>query len=97
MGIFGRPKVMELRNTGLPQSGGLPEPINSETDTYVAPFSGSGTSADPYLISNASELNQIGSNPRLMNSYFLVTSNIDLTAFSSYEPIGRRGGFFWRI
>ncbi len=39
---------------------------------------GAGTSAEPYIILNADELNDIGHNPRLMDKHFQLARDIDL-------------------
>lgn len=48
---------------------------------------GTGTPDDPYLISSAEQLNSIGHNPRLMDSCFRLTCDIDLSQ-TEYRPIG---------
>jgi hypothetical protein len=40
---------------------------------------GTGKRDDPYLISNADDLNSIGHNPRLMIAHFKLVSDIDIT------------------
>jgi len=40
---------------------------------------GSGTADDPYIISTVDELNAIGRNPELMNYFYRLESDIDLT------------------
>jgi hypothetical protein len=49
---------------------------------------GSGTSADPYVVTTAAELNQIGYTAALMNQYFKLGNNIDLSSLGSYPMIG---------
>ena len=48
---------------------------------------GSGEPNDPYLISTPDQLNSIGYNPRLMDSHFKVTDDLDLRDLHLY-PIG---------
>jgi hypothetical protein len=51
----------------------------------VPAFSGgSGEPNDPYLISNADELNGIGHNPELMEAHFKLTEDIDLSGMDFY-------------
>jgi len=45
---------------------------------------GSGIADDPYLISNANDLNHIGYNPRLMSAHFKLISDIDLIGVGVY-------------
>ena len=54
----------------------------------LPPFSGGvGKPADPYLISTAEELNNIGHNTRLMGCHFRLVNDIDLRGIDFY-PIG---------
>ncbi len=48
---------------------------------------GSGTYADPYLITDANTLNQIGHNPRLIDKAFRLSADIDLQGIKTY-PLG---------
>jgi hypothetical protein len=49
------------------------------------PFlSGKGVTNDPYLISTADELNNIGHNPRLMNAHFRLADDIDLAGIDFF-------------
>ncbi len=65
---------------GRPEGGGYPIFWWQLPVGYGLPaFSGGGGEAnDPYLISTPEELNRIGHNPRLMNSHFKLTGDIDL-------------------
>jgi len=45
---------------------------------------GNGKLNDPYLITTAEELNMIGHNPRLMDAYFRLVSDIDLANVHFY-------------
>ena len=45
---------------------------------------GTGEPDNPYLISNAQELNSIGHNPRLMEAHFKLANNIDLTGVNFF-------------
>ena len=51
---------------------------------------GTGQMDDPYLISTAEELNSIGYNPRLMESYFSLIADVDL-ANVDFCAIGNEG------
>ena len=64
------------------------------SDTEPSPFSGSGTSINPYLISNISEFNLIGSNPRYMGSAYRLTQNLNFTS-QVFVPIGQEGSSFY--
>jgi len=65
-----------------------------DTDYGLPSFgNGSGTTGDPYLISNPDELNNIGCNPRLMNKYFKLVKDINLSEID-YFPIGEQGNSF---
>lgn len=60
--------------------------------------SGTGTEADPYLVSNASELdlirNYLGS--ASSRTYFKLTADIDLTSFgNAWVPIGTNTAYFY--
>lgn len=57
---------------------------------YGALYSGGGTEADPYIISTAAEMNDIGNNPNDFGSYFLLTADIDLGGYTgtSFNIIG---------
>ncbi len=48
---------------------------------------GSGTETDPYLIATAEDLNDIGSNPRLMDKHFKLIRDINL-AYNKFYSIG---------
>lgn len=60
---------------------------------YAVPFSGAGTVADPYLITNATDFGKIRSNPRYAEAAFELTANIDLDDVSAFEPLFRSGVF----
>jgi len=49
--------------------------------------SGSGSEEDPYVIATVEHLNSIGSNPRLMESQFMLMDDVDLSGIPFY-PIG---------
>ena len=50
------------------------------------PFAGgNGEPNNPYLISDATQLNSIGHNPRLMTSHFLLTCDINLVDVNFYS------------
>ncbi|MFB9750364.1 beta strand repeat-containing protein, partial [Paenibacillus hodogayensis] len=51
-------------------------------------FSGSGTSAAPYLIGTAEQLNKIRGPYLNANLYFKLTSNIDLSGYADWASIG---------
>ena len=56
------------------------------SDAPLPAFSGgAGTSEEPYLLASAGDLNSIGSNPRLMDSYFLLTNDVDLAGVSFFR------------
>lgn len=60
--------------------------------------SGSGTEADPYCISNASELNLIRNylGSASSRTYFKLTADIDLTSFgNAWVPIGNNTAYFY--
>ncbi len=59
-------------------------------------FSGSGTPADPFLISTPAELNSIGSTPAYWSSHFKLTADIDMSAYTgmSYNIIGNNANHF---
>jgi hypothetical protein len=69
-----------------PQSGGYPILSWQFPGGFGLPgFSGgNGKTDDPYLISTTEELNSIGHNPRLMNSYFKLIKNVDLKNIDFY-------------
>lgn len=51
---------------------------------------GSGTTADPYLISTVADMNEIGTDPNDWDKEFVLTSNIDLSGYTGtqYNIIG---------
>ena len=53
-------------------------------------YSGGGTEVDPYIISTPAEMNDIGNNPGHFGSYFKLTADIDLGAYTgtSFNIIG---------
>lgn len=58
-----------------------------------APNSGTGTSADPYIIDQPTELVWISENfLTVKDSYFLQTSDIDMTSVANFTPIGNGTG-----
>ncbi|MGB2863131.1 MAG: GLUG motif-containing protein [Sedimentisphaerales bacterium] len=58
----------------LPKNFGLP-----------AFSGGTGEPNNPYLISTANELNSIGNNPRLMDAYYKLINDIDLTGVDLFS------------
>ena len=55
-------------------------------ETYIEEFSeGDGTKNNPYIIYNAYQLNNIRNN---LNAYYKLGTNIDLSQFSNWIPIG---------
>ena len=70
----------------MPGGGGYPVLWwQLETRPPLPEFSrGAGTSADPYIISNADELNDIGHNPGLMDKHFQLARDIDLDEETFY-------------
>ncbi len=50
---------------------------------------GTGKPDDPYFITTAEDLNQIGHNPRMMEYHFRLINDIDLTGIEFY-PIGHK-------
>ncbi|MCG8498870.1 MAG: hypothetical protein MJB12_00470, partial [Firmicutes bacterium] len=52
---------------------------------------GSGTIADPYLISTAQQLDAVRSN---LSAHYKLTSDIDLSGYSNWEPIGSQNAEF---
>ena len=71
---------------GMPFGGGYPILWwQLEILPPLPEFSGgAGTSAEPYVISNADELNDIGHNPRLMDKHFQLAQDIDLDEKTFY-------------
>ena len=64
--------------------------------TYAS-MTGSGTEDDPYMIYNASDLNEVRDYVGVSNIYFQLANDIDLSAFSTgegWEPIGTTGAQF---
>jgi hypothetical protein len=59
----------------------------SEVFSYtVPPYSGgSGEPNDPYLISTAEDMNEIGTNPDHWGKCFLLTDNIDMNGYSGTQ------------
>lgn len=46
---------------------------------------GNGSDSTPYLISDANDMQEIGANPDDWSSYFLLTNDIDLSAFDGLD------------
>jgi len=80
---------------GMPDVGGYPVlwwQLDSLPD--LPTFSGGlGTAENPYIISDANGLNNIGHNPRLMGQYFELTDDINLNDTNFYI-IGNPGYSF---
>jgi hypothetical protein len=57
---------------------------------------GSGTAEDPYQISTAADMNDIDNNPNDLDKYFLLTNDIDLSAYTGeqFNIIGPFTGVF---
>lgn len=60
------------------------------------PFTGRGTQAKPYLITNASDLAQLSAlvnagNANYYDKYYLQTQDLDLLGYSNWAPIGAPG------
>ena len=54
--------------------------------TMIAQYAGgSGTSEDPYQVSSAEHLDNVGDN---LSSYFIQTADIDLDSYGTWTPIG---------
>jgi hypothetical protein len=65
--------------------------------TYAATYGGgSGTSADPYLIYTAGQMNTIGTDPNDWNDYFKLMADINMSAYTGtqYNIIGNEGTAF---
>lgn len=72
----------------MPNSGGYPLLWWQANPLPDLPFSeGSGTKEDPFLISSIQELQNIGQNPRLMESHFRLIDHVDY-AEAEFQPIG---------
>jgi hypothetical protein len=50
--------------------------------TFAKYSGGTGTEFDPYLISTPEDMNAIGANSNDWNGHFLLTNNIDMTAYT---------------
>ncbi|MFD0589039.1 S-layer homology domain-containing protein [Paenibacillus sp. GCM10027627] len=80
--------------------GGMPASLlgfGGHTAANGATFSGSGTSADPYLIETAEQFNAIRGSYLGQNLYFKLNSSIDLSSYAEgagWEPIGTNTNFF---
>jgi hypothetical protein len=71
-----------------PAGGGYPILWWQQSPLPEFSFSGgTGEPNNPYLISNAEELNSIGSNPRLMKCHFKLIKDVNLADVNFY-PIG---------
>lgn len=68
------------------------------TKTYTVTFSdfagGLGTSINPYLVSNAEQLNNVRKH-MVKNVYFKQTADIDLTDYLAVDGDGHNGGKGW--
>lgn len=64
------------------------------TITIFDPLTGSGTSGDPYKISNADDLLKVGQYLDDESLYFVLTNDIDMTGYNDYTPIGTASNFF---
>jgi uncharacterized repeat protein (TIGR02543 family) len=67
--------------------------VYGEYTMNIMPFSGQGTSDDPYLISTADDLSELASlvnsgNPAYNAAYYKQTADIDLSGFGNWTPIG---------
>ncbi|MBN1765595.1 MAG: hypothetical protein JW860_10085 [Sedimentisphaerales bacterium] len=52
---------------------------------YAQPWSGLGTQAEPFLIEDANDMQAIGAHPEHWDKHFLLTNNIDLSAFDGQD------------
>ncbi len=66
-------------------------------ESYTIPFSGSGTTADPYLITSVADFNRVGQNPRWMSKSFKITQNLDFTAASFIKMGGEMVPLFGNL
>ncbi len=73
----------------MPEAGGYPLLWWQASPAPALPAfaGGTGEPNDPYLLSTAEELNNIGHNPRLMNAHFVLVDDVDL-AGTAFFPIG---------
>ncbi|PAF33321.1 GLUG motif-containing protein [Paenibacillus sp. 7516] len=62
--------------------------LSSEVE---AASSGSGTASDPYIITTATQLNDIR---KSMRSYYKLGKDIDLSSYSDWTPIGTKSAVF---
>jgi hypothetical protein len=77
-------------------AGNLSAPLKIEAAAFDLPFSGGeGTADDPYLISNAAELDAVRG---FLDSHFKLANDIDLTSYGAgynggagWSPIGKEG------
>lgn len=77
------------------QSGSYPVPWYMNPVSVTIPFaSGSGTIDDPYVISDVTMWNKIGTNPRWMSAHFKLGTNIDFE-FLPFVQIGKRDTPFY--
>ena len=70
--------------------GEYPFPYLKELGTPIIEYQsrksgGIGTNYDPYQINNAKDLNMVRNN---LGACYLLTSNIDLSSYADWEPIG---------
>jgi hypothetical protein len=57
------------------------------TSAEAAPWAGSGTSADPYQIWNASDINAIGANTTYYSSRFILMADINLAGITYTDAV----------
>lgn len=62
--------------------------ITAEPKPIAAFSSGSGTIADPYVISNCAELQSINDDPSYLHASYELAGNIDCSGISPFTPIG---------
>jgi hypothetical protein len=67
------------------------------TSVWAGTYSGgTGTEQDPYLISSATDMNEIGAEPNDWDKYFALTADIDLSSFmgTQFNIIGNDSNAF---
>ncbi len=75
---------------------GIALSITLAANIWAAPWPGSGTEGDPYQISSAADMNEIGADPNYWDAHFLLMDDIDLSGYTgtAFHIIGNDSNNF---
>ena len=76
--------IEEDSSTAYLQGMKVPEEVYTKVSNYI-PYEGDGSSKNPYLITNAEQLDRVRYD---LAGYYKIVNDINLSEYSKWEPIG---------